>query len=151
MSNIENNFNNSVNEFADAMNTMREDAREESYHLTCKVKVVKETRRTDKANGDFESYEATLVYLIPQESSEQIRFWNCYLPDYIASIESELVFMNIQNSRPFRGYVDVANKNVDRRHIGVMSRDMITFLSTYNDKTIRVDCLPCSEHDKYDV
>jgi hypothetical protein len=151
MSNVDTNFSGAVNEFANAVNTMNEDAREDTYHLSCLVKVKKETRTNTNAKGEVERYEATLVYLIPNESSEQIKFWDCYLPDYITSIESELVFMNIVNARPFRGYVDVANKNVDKRHIGVMSREMIDFLSTFDGKTIRIDCLPCSEHDKYDV
>jgi len=151
MTTIDNNFSKSVNEFAEAQNSFREDDKENTYHLYCIVKVKRETRTNVNAKGENERYEATLVYLIPTESSEQIRFWNCYLPDYVASIESELVFMNILNGRPFRGYVEVGNKDVEKRHIGVMSREMISFLSSFDGKIIRVDCLPCSEHDKYDV
>lgn len=151
MSNIDTNFSDAMNDFAKQGHTMKEDDKEITYHLSCKVKVVRETKVNTQANGETVKYEATIVHLIPEESSEQIKFWNCYLPEYISSIESELVFMNLVNGRPFRGYVDVANKHVDRRHIGVMSREMIDFLKTFDGKVIRVDCLPCSEHDKLDV
>ena len=151
MSNIENNFTNAVNEFQEAQGTMLESDRESLFELVCEVKVVRETRTNVDARGIANQYEATIVYLVPVESTMAIRFWNCYLPDYIASLESELVFMSIRHARAFRAFLEVADKHVPKRHIKVMTIPMIEQMAKLDGDKIRVDCLPCSEHDKFDV
>lgn len=137
--------------FIGAQGTMDAKDTERRYHLNCLVKVLTVSRVN---NGKV--YESQRVYLIPQESTETIKFYDCYLPSYIVQESEdeptiELVFMAIPLSKPFRAYVSTGDKDLPQKHIGLMSVDLLDNFRPYNEKIIRVDCLALSEHEDYDI
>lgn len=139
------------NSFMDAQGTLEIEDTERRYHLLCRV----DMRTVTRVNNGTK-YEVKKVYLIPQESTELIQFYDAYLPDYIdegvdEEATIELVFMGIPMSKPFRAYLSKGDRDLKEKHIGLMTLELSDSFAPYNGRVIRIDCLAHSEHSKYDV
>ena len=138
------------NSFLDMNSTLPQDFNR-TYHLSVKVEVKNLTLVSDGVQ-----YESKRVFLIPQESLEMVLFYNTYLPEAIVEVEEEdhtreLVFVCPMVARAFRGYLTRGDKHCPKKHIGIMTDDLKNLLLSMNGKTIRIDSIPSSEEDKFDV
>jgi len=138
------------NSFLDMNNGLPQEANR-AYHLNVKVEV-----KTLTLVSDGKQYETKRAFLVPQESLEMTLFYNTYLPEAIMEIEEEdhtreLVFVCPIISKAFRGYLTRGDKHCPKKHIGVMTEEVKKLLLSMNGKTIRIDSIPSSEEDKFDV
>lgn len=137
--------------FMGAQGTMDVKDTEKTYHLTAKV-VIKEITQVN--NGT--KYVFKKVYLMPIASGELVKFYDTYLPEYIAEGAEddpsvELVFIGIPMSKPFRAYLSKGDRLVHEKHIGLMTTELNDTFKLFEGKNIRIDCLALSEHESYDV
>jgi len=122
---------------------------EKRYNLTCLVK-----RKICTLSNNGTKYEARIIYLVPEASGEMIRFYDAYLPEYVTEVNNnELVFLNIKTGNPFRGFLSPATKEINERHIFIMSnpeKELLDRIFTEGMK-INVECVPFGEQKDFDV
>lgn len=122
---------------------------ERKYVLVCEVK-----RKTLTKINNEKAYEMRVVYLVPQMSGEMIRFYDCYLPEYVLEVDNnELVFLNYKSGKPFRGFLSPPTRDINERHIFIMTNSESEFLDKIftDDMRIQIECVPCSEQKDFDV
>lgn len=129
---------------------------EESHHLTCQIKAVKEQVTLTKRLGEDIKGEDVTIFLVPEMNTQFTRFLLAHNPDdYELAQSIQLVsIIPYPINQPCRiAYMTSNEKCSDRHHFRVMTvdvEDAIKARMKDGDK-LTIEVVPFSEEEKYSV
>ena len=115
---------------------------EREYHLKCQVQV-KKIKFVDHKNVQCET---TVVTLVPRESTEQVLFFNAWLPlDETENPELGIVIKSPPLG-PCRVSLMLKNKNIpDFHYMMLMTEPLEAPLKKYDGQVVDIDVVPESK------
>jgi hypothetical protein len=135
---------------------------EQEYKLNCEIRSKLKYYEDETKSGKKFKDSTEMIYLVPQSSSQQVLFYDAWLPSVESEVYEVAAIMLSPINKTCRLGMRRMNRDCQDHHLVLMSVEIEDEVKNYvkwcrknqsNNKNpeIRVNILPASEEEKHDV